>query len=271
MAEAKKSVLAEVLRPKLVRYGGLLMALVAAWDAISNQFSLPKMGRLLGMSGSLLPWWGWLLILQALFVYGLFEYVRQASFPDTPPAHDDSELRERLSAAEAAIKALAQSTDPSIAEQKVNALWRRDQLIRGRAELESEWQNVCSKYARLKASFIGYPQQAALHEQRRAKAVNIPLVHLDEAVRAWHMAANRLGAVYGDLGFQVPELFNDNGYKDSLLKAAPEEPEGLEEGLRHRFRRDFYFNVNLGRTYKMMLLELNLEMGKAETTLNRKE
>lgn len=29
------------------------------------------------MSGSLLPWWGWLLIAQAIFVYALFEYVRR--------------------------------------------------------------------------------------------------------------------------------------------------------------------------------------------------
>lgn len=78
MAEVGRSILLrEVFRPKLVRYGGGFVAVVAAWDAFFNQFELPKIGSLVGMSGALLPWWGWLLILQALFVYGLFEYVRR--------------------------------------------------------------------------------------------------------------------------------------------------------------------------------------------------
>lgn len=54
-----------------------LVAIIAAWDASSNQFSLPKIPRLWGMTGSLLPWWGWLLVAHAILVLSLFEYVRR--------------------------------------------------------------------------------------------------------------------------------------------------------------------------------------------------
>lgn len=48
------------------------------------------------MSGSLLPWWGWLLVLQALFVYGLFEYVRRSVSDPTAPSYDDSDIKARF-------------------------------------------------------------------------------------------------------------------------------------------------------------------------------
>jgi hypothetical protein len=71
------STLQELWRPKLVKVGSTGVAVVAGYDAASNQFGFFKIGELLGMSGSLLPWWGWLLILQTIFIYALFEYVRR--------------------------------------------------------------------------------------------------------------------------------------------------------------------------------------------------
>lgn len=51
---------------------------------------MQKLGDLLpawaGMTGALLPWWGWLLVLQALFTYALFEYVRIKAVPVKPQA-----------------------------------------------------------------------------------------------------------------------------------------------------------------------------------------
>ena len=77
MAESRITTLHAMLRPKLVRWtGGGLIAL-GGYDAASSQFGFPKIDRVLGMSGMLLPWWGWLQILQAVFVYGLFDYVRR--------------------------------------------------------------------------------------------------------------------------------------------------------------------------------------------------
>lgn len=94
MAESRFSTLRALWAPTIVKWAVSFVAVVAAYDAFSNQLSLPKLGRLLGMSGTLLPWWGWLLILQAIFVYALFEYVRRIQIPAEPVmAVDPSILR----------------------------------------------------------------------------------------------------------------------------------------------------------------------------------
>lgn len=79
MAESRTSTFGALLKPKLVRVGLAIFAALAAYDTLSSQLELPTVRRWWGMSGSLLPWWGWLLILQAIFVYALFEYVRRLS------------------------------------------------------------------------------------------------------------------------------------------------------------------------------------------------
>ncbi len=93
----------DLFRPRLVRVFTLGLGFLAGYDAASNQFEWPKLGKLLGMSGNLLPWWGWLLILQAIFVFGLFEYVRRnapAGRGDAVPSQsppNDTELQGALS------------------------------------------------------------------------------------------------------------------------------------------------------------------------------
>lgn len=79
MAESRISTLRAIWAPRLVKVAFGAVALVAGYDSFSSQFGFPKLGTVLGMSGTLLPWWGWLLILQAIFVYALFEYVRRMS------------------------------------------------------------------------------------------------------------------------------------------------------------------------------------------------
>lgn len=54
-----------------------LVAAVGGYDAVSNQFGLPTLRKLLGLSGSLLPWWGWVIALEAVVIYALFEYVQR--------------------------------------------------------------------------------------------------------------------------------------------------------------------------------------------------
>ncbi|WP_288484820.1 hypothetical protein [uncultured Novosphingobium sp.] len=56
----------------LALFGG-----VATYDGVSGQFDLPKLSTLFGKTGSLLPWWGWLLVIQAIAVAALFDYVRR--------------------------------------------------------------------------------------------------------------------------------------------------------------------------------------------------
>jgi hypothetical protein len=66
-----------LVRPRAVRWGAILIGAVSFYDAISSQFGLPKLGTLVGGNGTLLPWWGWALVAQALLVVALFEFVRR--------------------------------------------------------------------------------------------------------------------------------------------------------------------------------------------------
>ena len=81
---SRLSTLRALWAPTVVKAAVLLVGAVAAYDSFSSQFGWPTLGTLLGISGSLLPWWGWLLILQAIFVYALFEYVRRMSLTMAP-------------------------------------------------------------------------------------------------------------------------------------------------------------------------------------------
>jgi len=59
-----------------VRYGTAGLAALAAWDVCTNQFGLPKIPKIWEATVAVLPLWAWLMLLLAMFVYGLFEYVR---------------------------------------------------------------------------------------------------------------------------------------------------------------------------------------------------
>jgi hypothetical protein len=81
MSESRLSTIRGLWKPKIVKIGGTLVAALASYDAASNQLGFVKIGEVLGMSGTLLPWWGWLLAVQAVFAYALFEYVRRMTRP----------------------------------------------------------------------------------------------------------------------------------------------------------------------------------------------
>lgn len=106
MAGERLQTLWTMAQPRIVFWGGIGIGAVATYDSFSNQFPswyLPKLGNLLpgwsGMTGALLPWWGWLLVLQTVFLYALFEYVRKAV---RPPIGDAAlkDIQARLSAHE---------------------------------------------------------------------------------------------------------------------------------------------------------------------------
>lgn len=55
-----------------------------AYQFCCDQFDFPTLPKLWGMTTALVPWWGWLLIAQAGFVYALFEYVRRMGNFESP-------------------------------------------------------------------------------------------------------------------------------------------------------------------------------------------
>ena len=78
MSESRLQTLGAVLRSWVARLvvGGSIFAGIYQFGC--DPFDWPKLPALWGMTGVLVPWWGWLLIAQAGFVYALFEYVRRA-------------------------------------------------------------------------------------------------------------------------------------------------------------------------------------------------
>ncbi|HYG30653.1 MAG TPA: hypothetical protein VD887_10620 [Allosphingosinicella sp.] len=73
---SRLGLLGALLRPRLVRFGLLIWGALVSYDTLCSQLGLPTIREVWGMSGALLSWWGWLLVLQAILVYALFEYVR---------------------------------------------------------------------------------------------------------------------------------------------------------------------------------------------------
>lgn len=149
MTETRTNVLRALWAPKLVRVSALLVAGVAAYDSFSSQFGLPTLGSILGMSGSLLPWWGWLLILQTIFVYALFEYVRRIQVPG---AYDDADLRERVETAiqttARELQNLTETVEPALESQVLmnEAFERRmegfeaiSESVTGRLDEHRDW------------------------------------------------------------------------------------------------------------------------------------
>jgi hypothetical protein len=67
----------ELLRPLWVRVLLPVSLGVGTYDGVSSQFNLPKLSQLFGKTGALLPWWGWLLVIQAVAVAALFDFVRR--------------------------------------------------------------------------------------------------------------------------------------------------------------------------------------------------
>lgn len=94
MAKSRIKTISAFLGPWYVKVAAAIPAFLGTYDIFCNQFGAPKVPELWGMTGSLLPWWGWLLILQAVFVYALFEYVRRNTA--SPPSGPDNEYVDEL-------------------------------------------------------------------------------------------------------------------------------------------------------------------------------
>lgn len=107
----------ELVKPWSVKAAFGIFAAIQIWDAVSNQFGLPKIPKLWGMTPSFDPWWAWLL---GILVFALFEYVRrsipsssalaplQSELPPPPVPHnpDISKVREGLTAVRAEVESM---------------------------------------------------------------------------------------------------------------------------------------------------------------------
>ncbi len=172
------------------------------------------------MSGSLLPWWGWLLILQAIFVYGLFEYVRrQAVSPMTVPSlgevnavleHRADRLSSRFTQSvnellightkrEDGIEALAKRTHAEVAklQPRVEELHRLVRAViddyQRMSGLEARFEEGQSRLQTALAPIIALPQMA---ESLRSDLIVVQrdLEKMEEVQRGER--DRRLGSLY---------------------------------------------------------------------------
>ena len=151
MAGKHFEMLRALFRPWYIKAGSALTAVFAfigIYAAVQDQFpdALPKLQEVVIVAHFLLlPWWGWLLVLQAVLTVGLYEYVRRTLPPRSicePPQQELSggfvahiaELRNLIGreaqTREASINDLAQRihkiADPSSSGFPVDPILERD-------------------------------------------------------------------------------------------------------------------------------------------------
>ena len=96
--------LREIFKPWYIKAGSALAIAFAAingYAALQDQFpTLPKLQEVVVMAHVLpLPWWGWLLVVQSIFLYALYEYVRRgvpAPHPNSGRLFGDTELAQGI-------------------------------------------------------------------------------------------------------------------------------------------------------------------------------
>jgi hypothetical protein len=132
MALGRLETLHEVFRPKIVRIWSFVVGAVFLYDVLCNQFGLPKLAKLWGMSGDLMPWRGWLTLLQLGITYGLFEMMRSVTVigpqaTSTSPASIDlTALEDRIAELEQRDQQPPERSDQFIAIDEVTTKLERD-------------------------------------------------------------------------------------------------------------------------------------------------
>lgn len=67
----------QIFRPWYLGLGTPAVFIGGLYQFACDQFGAPTIPRLWGMTGAYLPWWGWMLIVQALITVAVFNYVRR--------------------------------------------------------------------------------------------------------------------------------------------------------------------------------------------------
>lgn len=190
MAEKPTTVLGDMFRPWWVRWLGIGLAALASYDTLSSQLELPTVRKLLGMSGALLPWWGWLLILQAVFVIALFEFVRRnvssgagqgdANSGDLARlTHNHANLRDKFIEAEKDIQDTGK-TAKEAAEAVENFTIKIDKLEISVKKQTVEFERVAGEIETIRGAAVGLPALDGLHE--KVDKLSAAIAPLDEGV-----------------------------------------------------------------------------------------
>lgn len=95
MENSRGETLGEILRPWKAKFAVGVPLFITLYQFGCDQFGLPTIPKLWGMTGPAIAWWGWLLVAQVGFVYAMFEYMRR--IPQTGPrAAEIDHLNDKL-------------------------------------------------------------------------------------------------------------------------------------------------------------------------------
>lgn len=291
MANGRLQTLHDIFRPRIVRWSAAILAALPLYDVFSNQFNFPKLGKVMGVTGNLLPWWGWLLIMQAVFVYALFEYVRQ-TLPslsrDISPSlearivrleetkqsevpFDDSDIKAAQAAFEERIMSLVQGMQEQIDGfgYQINAIESRrvaEKRLRmlelAKEEFDRLAPDVIAAAAQVFDAFECVPQSL-----ERLIAVADTRSDVDKALDNFKLQAVFTHGWAERLGYECPAEFDDAAYRQKPHKAAKGEPDGLPEYYQGEYR-SFVAQKEFAETLLQELeKKLNMDMAGQRRTL----
>lgn len=210
MSPTPVATLKDIFRPWWVRWCAGPVAAIGVYDTIAGQAELPTLRKLFGMSSNLLPWWGWLLLLQAIFVAALFEYVRRnvgQSIPSSPDTESSDTPRPLFDNLEEAISRVG---DRVSALERANAEW--DERL---ATVDSN-----SKASRDLFGPIA-DDLAAMVNERRKQQKEATIERLQQAKLARPSAGKKW---HGGAGMMSPSTERgDTGLSSLLQGAVPRE------------------------------------------------
>lgn len=207
---------------------------VPFYDAASNQFGFPKISALWGMSGDLLPWWGWLLIGQAVFVYALFEYVRRGLA--TPPVQNEN-LDARLRVLEGSSPDFGHL---GVLENAVERLAKLDPRVEALERLQREiiddYQRMSGLEARFSDMLDGLKDGIAQKNLSSASNHGVLQDKLSELQKALEAFTGRQAALDSltadDVAIRLKTVFDAIGaiyHRERLIEMADRLEKGAKE------------------------------------------
>lgn len=212
MGETRSQALKEVFATWKARlFVGIPMA-AGAYQFGCDQLDWPKLPVLWDMTGALFPWWGWVLVAQAGFVFALFEYVRRNVGIQTPPASSliDEERVKAMVAEHVAARGVGAVVAPKLTADQESRL---EQASRGNSENRQRIDNALKRLDAIE-QFV-----SMLTDERRRADARLSLEKWEK--KPFRKPGDNLYSEYANAkttGYLYKELFAFGVEKDVLDK-----------------------------------------------------
>jgi hypothetical protein len=157
----------------------------------------------------------------------------------------------------------------SLAERKIDALVRREDLNLSRNTIRECWRRANADYQSAIAAFTDLPEKTAAFDRQELKGAGI------EEVRA--VARDKLADVRTSLaeiartkdavGYETCDPLDAGEYVQNPLRPVPNEPRGLDEEMRGEFRKLVAQMKSAARAVQEVETRMSAEMSSIDQTL----